>query len=297
MIGLTFINKAKQEMNAIVNNYMVLTDIEALHGVDNEFSSSTSPYVDGDVINHIHTSPRVISLTYALRTPITDSISYFNSIVKSKQRARLIETKEDGSEIEIEGIVTVPPYSRWSDQVSVQIQLYCSDPYWKDVQQVVTDISSTINMHYFPFETEEKLLANDGGISFLDDGVVFGEIDTNTTKNIVNAGDVDTGFKVQIVCVGKTATNPTISNVTTNEWLEINTPVPLQAGDYIEISTVRGNKYVKPSPNRPDITIANIVYSGNDWLQLATGDNELRARSKEGGNSVYFSVFYQRRWQ
>lgn len=297
MIGLTFINKANQEMNAIVNNYMVLTDIEALHGVDNEFSSSTSPYVDGDVVNHIQTSPRVISLTYALRTPITDSLSYFNSMAKSKQKARLIETKEDGTEIEIEGIVTVPPYSRWSDKVSVQIQLYCSDPYWKDVEQIVTDISSTINMHYFPFETEEKLLSNDGGISFPDDGVVFGVIGTDTPKNIVNAGDVDTGFKVQIVCTGKTATNPRISNVTTKEWLEIKTPTPLQEGDYVEISTVRGNKYVKPSPNRPDITIANLVYSGNDWLQLTTGDNELRAGADEGSAAVYFSVFYQRRWQ
>lgn len=291
MIELKFINSRNQEMNAIYNDYMTITDIEALHGVDNEFSSSTSPYFDGDVVDHIRTNPRTIVLTYALKTPIEDSLNYFNKMVKSKQKATLIETRDDGSKIEIEGIVTVPPYTRMTEQVAVQIQLYCSDPYWEDVLTMITDISVVIDMHYFPFDNEEKLLANDGGLAFPEEGIPFGEIDTNSTKIITNEGDVATGIIIQIVALEK-ATNPRITRDNYN-WIGVN--VEMDAGDWIEISTIRGNKYIKS--NREDVDLGNIIYSGNDWLQLETGDNELFARTQEGSHNIYFSIFHKRKWQ
>lgn len=291
MIELKFINSREVEMNAIHNPYMTITDIDALHGVDNEFSSSTSPYFDGDVVDHIRTNPRTIILTYALKSPIETSLNYFNSIVKSKQRATLIETRDDGSTIKIEGIVTVPPYTRLSDQVAVQIQLYCSDPYWEDVLTMVSDISVVIDMHYFPYDSEEQLLANDGGIAFPDEGIPFGEIDTNSTKTITNDGDVAVGVVIEIVALDR-ATNPRITRDSYN-WIGVN--VSMEAGDWIELSTVRGNKYVKS--NITDIGLSNIVYGGNDWLQLETGDNELFARSDEGSHTIYFSIFHKRKWQ
>ncbi len=308
MVELKFINSRNIEMNAIHNQYMTITDIEALHGVDNEFSSSRSPFFDGEVISHIRANPRIIVLTYVLKTPIERSLNYFNSIVKSKQKATLIETKDDGTEIEIEGIVTVPPYTRLSEQVAVQIQLYCSDPYWQDVLTVVTDVSDVIDKHYFPFENEERLLANDGGLYFpaeldeggniITDGIVFSEIDKNSIKTITNDGDVSTGLIIQIVALS-TATNPRIT-INNYNWIGLgseNKPVVLNEGDVVTISTVRGDKYVKPSIERPDISIADIIYSGNDWLQLETGDNELYARSEEGSGTIYFSIFYKRKWQ
>lgn len=291
MIKLKFINSRKIEMDAIYNPYMTITDIEALHGVDNEFSSSISPYFDGDVVDHIRTNPRTITLTYALKPPIADSLNYFNSIVKSKQKATLIETREDGSEIKIEGIVTVPPYTRLSEQVAVQIQLYCSDPYWEDALTMVTDISVVIDMHHFPYESEEKLLANNGGLAFPEEGISFGEIDTNSTKTITNDGDVPVGLVIQIVALD-TVTNPRITRDNYN-WIGIN--VAMEAGDWIELSTIRGDKYIKS--NRSDVSLGSIVYGGNDWLQLETGDNELFARSDEGSHTIYFSIFHKRKWQ
>lgn len=291
MVELKFINSRNIEMDAIHNQYMTITAIDSLHGVDNEFSSSTSPYFDGDVVDHIRTNPRTIVLTYALKTPIEESLNYFNSIVKSKQKATLIETRDDGSKISIEGIVTVPPYTRLSEQVAVQIQLYCSDPYWQDILTMVTDISTVIDMHYFPFENEEKLLANDGGLAFPEDGIPFGEIDTNSTKIITNEGDVAVGVIIQIVALD-TATNPRITRDNYN-WIGVN--IVMDAGDWIEISTIRGDKYIKS--NRDDVGLGNIIYSGNDWLQLETGDNELFARSQEGNHTIYFSIFHKRKWQ
>lgn len=333
MIELKFINSRDEEMNALYNDYMTITAIDALHGVDNEFSSSTSPYFDGDIVDHIRTNPRTITLTYALKTgtirttegikriSIEDSLNYFNSIVKSKQKATLIETTSTGDKITIEGIVTVPPYTRVSEQVAVQIQLYCSDPYWEDVVTIVTDISDTIDKHCYPYESEESLLANEGGLCFtstLDDdgnlvvdgsytdirngntysGLVFGEENTDLTKVISNEGDVPVGMVIEIVALG-TVINPRLTRDSFN-WIGVgdeDKEVVLLDGDYIRISTVRGDKYIKSNRVDIDNNISLIRYTGNDWLQLETGDNELYSGADEGSQNIYFSVFHKRKWQ
>lgn len=307
MLQLEYINARNKSVNALRmyddygNLCATITGIEALHGVDNEFSTSTSPYVDGDFVNHIRTSPRTIILTYALHTPIERSLSYFNSVVKSKQKATLIETRSDGSKIQIEGVVTVPHYTRISDQASIQIQLYCSDPYWQDITTIASEISYYINMHWFPYDTEEKLLANDGGLCFpasLDEsgnlvtnGIVFGTTSTEAVKSLSNEGDVPTGVVITINAIDK-VTNPRVVRDNYN-WIRVN--VVMGAGDWIKVSTVRGNKYIKS--NRSDVNLASIEYSGNDWLQIETGDNEFYATCEEGIQALRFSIEYKRKWQ
>lgn len=293
MIGLEFINAKNISMNAIHNTFMTLTGVDQLHGVDNEYSTSTSPYFDGDYVNHTRTSPRTITLTYSLTPPIEDSLKYFNSIVMSKQKATLVETREDGSQIKIEGVITVPPYTRWSDKCSIQIQMYCSKPYWKDMQTITEDISNIINMHYFPFENAEKLEQLDGGLAFTENGIVFGVYDVDAKKGFTNNGTKPVGMIIEIYALN-TVTNPRISKVNTedNEFIGVN--MVLQAGDWVRINTNKGEKSVS---NAGGEIYNEVVYSGNDWLQLDTGYNELSITSDEGTSNMYFTIYFNQEWQ
>ena len=293
MIGLEFVNAKGISMNAIHNPYMTLTAGDQLHGVDNEFSTSTSPYFDGDYVNHTRTSPRTITLTYSLTPPIEDSLNYFNSIVKSKQKATIIETKEDGTQMKIEGIVTVPHYTRWSDSCSIQIQMYCSKPYWRDLQAIVEDISNVINLHYFPFETAEALQSLNGGLAFPESGIPFGLIDTDAIKGFTNNGTKEVGMIIEIVALRK-VTNPRISKINSqdNEFIGVN--MTLEQGDWIRINTNKGEKSVT---NKDGEIYNEVVYSGNDWLQLDTGYNELSITSVEGTSNMYFTIYYNQEWQ
>lgn len=312
MIDLQFINEAGDQMNAIHNKYMTLTAIEGLHGVDIEMSSTTSPYFDGDSVEHLRVNPRAILMTYSLTSPIPEALDYFNSIVKSKQLASLVETKEDGNQTKVEGIVTIQPYTRWSNNVSITVQLYCSQPYWKDIIPIVDDITHIIDSHYFPFDTEVALQEKEGGLVFLDpsidtdtytdeftrttyQGVVFGTYDENITRRVLNDGDITVGARITIVAFGE-VTNPTIINQTTRDWIQVNRT--LKANDFIEINTQCREKYARL--NGEDIW-DDIQYSGNDWLQIVTGYNELTGASdhKDGevNNNFYFNVECRRGWQ
>ena len=288
MFDLRLVNKSGNTMPAIRNQYMTLTSVEELHGVDNEFATSTSPYFDGDYVDHIRTSPRTISLTYALRPPIADSLKYFNSMVKSKQNATLIETREDGTEISIEGIVTVPPYTRWSDNTSVQVQLYCSKPYWRDLNTIVQDISAVFDLHEFQLDN--------GGLAFPEEGVEFGEYDSSMKKGFINNGDIEVGMTIEIVALG-TVVNPKISLVGSSDFIGVNTT--LNQGDFIIINTERGNKSVQRNgdDNKLVEVYDEVVYSGEDWLQLPTGYNELSVTAENENSNMYFNIYYKQGWQ
>ena len=91
MLQLRYVNAKGLSMNALQIRddkgilRATITAIDGLHGVDLEMSSSTSPYFDGDQVDHMRANPRSITLTYHLHTPIAESLNYFNTIVKSKQ--------------------------------------------------------------------------------------------------------------------------------------------------------------------------------------------------------------------
>lgn len=296
MLQLEFINAKGLSMNALRNKYMTITACDGLHGVDIEMSSSTSPYFDGDQVDHMRVNPRSITLTYHLHTPIAESLNYFNSIVKSKQKAKLIETRDDGTQIEIEGIITVPSYTRLSEATSVQIQLYCSQPYWEDAEIIIEDISTVINMFYFPFENEEKLANLDGGLAFLEEGIPVGLIDVDTTKVIENNGDEAVGMIIEIEALQQLKM-PTLSNVNSNDFIAVNTT--MNANDWIRINTRKGEKSVIKNGEE---MFDEVMYGGDDWLQLDPGINELTITAQDmDGNPItsglYFTIHYRQKWQ
>ena len=221
MLELKFVNAKGQSIDALQIRddsgrlCATITGCDSLHGIDLEMSSSTSPYFDGDQVDHMRANPRSIILTYHLHPPIADSLNFINSIVKTKQKATLIETRNDGTQIEIEGIVNMPPYSRFSEATAIQIRLYCSKPYWEDAEIIVEDISTAINMFYFPFENEEKLAALDGGLAFLEDGIPVGLIDIDATKVFENNGDDSVGMIIEIEAL-QTLQNPMLSKIASN---------------------------------------------------------------------------------
>lgn len=313
MLQLKFVNAKGKSIDALQIRddsgrlCAIITACDGLHGIDLEMSSSTSPYFDGDQVDHMRANPRSINLTYHLCPPIADSLNFINSIVKTKQKANLIETRDDGTQIKIEGIVNIPTYTRLSDATSIQIQLYCSRPYWEDAEIIVEDISTVVSMFYFPFENEEKLAALDGGLAFpvydsegnvINDGIPVGLIDIDATKVFENNGDDSVGMIIEIEAL-QTLKNPMLSKINSdeNEFILVNTT--MESGDWIRINTTKGEKSVVKNGEN---LFNEVSYGGKDWLQLSPGTNELTITAQDlDGNAInsglYFTIHYKQKWQ
>lgn len=279
---LEFITAKGEIMPLTGNANFKLTNVDGLTTANVELSSSTVASMDGDFVNNERTTPRGIVLDMTIEgADVEAKKRYILRYIKPKQKARLRWTQEK-REIEIEGIVESIEMPRFTNLVVMQVSLYCSQPYWQDINFVVQEISEILNTHYFTNIENDMLY-------FPEDGIAFGEYDTNRTKVFVNDGDVSVGMEIRVIALGSVG-NPVIYN-SDGKFFGVNTT--MQAGDEIVISTVKGKKTVYKNGEN---VIADIM-PRSTWLQLEVGENEFTIDSDDGteGN-MYFTLTYKQRY-
>lgn len=286
---LILTNKDGQTLDLLNNDSrFVLSKCDALHGVDTDILTAESPYLDGVEIEHVKAMPRGISMTFTLVPDIREAIDFFTAVVKGKQFVTLTE-RENGREIQIKGVAKIPPYTRMMAACKIDLEIYCGQPYWEDLQQIVGDITMVIPKLNFPMAT---------GQYFTQTGRVFSVLDTSFEKTFTNDGDVSVGMNISITALSQIQ-NPTIYCSTGSQngwWMRLN--LTLQANDMVEICTERGNKYIKI--NGSDMyngqpILSYLEFNGDDWLQLETGENTFNIQPESA--DVYFTISYKRRWE
>lgn len=287
---LIFENKSGQRLDLLNNRkYFCLTAAEGLHGVDVDFVETENTTTDGSTIDNARALPRGIALKLSLCGDVVTGLDLFHSVVKSKQIGTLIK-REGERETKIQGRVTIPPYTRFSNAVAVELQLYCGQPYWEDVQEMVGTISEVVDLLYFPTV----------GRGFPEIGVPFGAINIGATQTIVNDGDTAVGLTIVITALGEVK-NPRIACSTGSQngyYMQLNTT--LNDGDEVIISTHKGAKSItiNGSTYKEGVPILSLLeYVGNDWLQLETGPHLFNITSDTPSANVYFNIFFSRRWE
>ena len=287
---LIFENKNGQRLDLLRNRkYFRLIAAEGLHGVEVDFAETESPYTDGTTVSNARALPRGIALKFALCGDVAASLDLFHAVVKSKQLGKLYK-REGERETKIAGRVTVPPYTRFSSRVTIELHLYCGQPYWEDVAELIGTISETVDLLYFP----------ENGRGFPEIGVPFGSINIEKAQTIANDGDTSVGLTIVINTLGEVK-RPRISCSTgsQNGWyMQLNTT--LNDGDEVVISTHKNNKsitinggsYVGGVP-----ILALLEYMGDDWLQLETGENTFNITSETDSAEMYFYIYFSRRWE
>ena len=286
-------NAKGEELNLLHNQYFVVKSVEALHGTALSYSETESPYIDGSDVNNVRAMPRGILFTLVLIGDISASRDAITAFAKSKQAASLREVTEK-RDITIKGFLRVPTYTRMMRQSTMQVELYCNRPYWSDTAQMIEEIGERIRMLYFPI----------GGVPFgiiTDDspapiGRVFGVINIDREKTIVNDGDAETGMVIEIVATG-TVKNPKISCSTgsQNGW-SMAVAATMQQNDIITIDTTAGQKSIKYNGGDtyggvPILSLLSFV--GDDWLQLEVGTNTFNVES-DGDFNAYFDIKFKR---
>ena len=281
--GLEYIGVNGNVINLFQNKWFCLTHADGLTSVSSSIASSTTPGMDGDKINNIQTQPRGIVLDLEIRRGVSveDAKRYILRTIKPKQRGTLRLTQGDRV-TEIEGSVESVNMPRFGDGVVMQVSLYCSEPYWHDVENVLVEISRIIGLHYFTSTDGDMLY-------FPSDGIPLGEYDLNMTRTYTNDGDADCGMIIHIIALGS-VTNPVIYKAD-GSYIGVNTT--MVKGDEIIINTNSGKKAI----TKNGTNILSKIKSGSTFLQLETGDNELTIDSDGGteGN-VYFMLEFKRRF-
>lgn len=280
---LKYIGVNGNVINLFQNKWFYLTHADGLTSVSSSIASSTTPGMDGDKINNIQTQPRGIVLDLEIRRGVSveDAKRYILRTIKPKQRGTLRLTQGDRV-TEIEGIVESVNMPRFGDGVTMQVSLYCSEPYWSDSENVLVEISRIIGLHYFT-STEGDMLY------FPAEGIPLGEYDLNMTRTYTNDGDADCGMIIHIIALGSVI-NPVIYKTDGSYIGVIDT---MEKGDEIIVNTIRGSKAI----TKNGTNILSKIKSGSTFLQLDTGDNQLTIDSDgDTEGNVYFMLEFKRRF-
>lgn len=303
MLKLDYVSARGDVLPLSESPYFVITHIDGQTSASADLSSSVVGNMDGDKVNNIRAVPRSIILDLRIRggVEVEAAKREILRVVKIKQRGSLVWT-QDGRTITISGIVEVAEMPRWTDSVTMQITLYCEQPFWEDLDAVVEQISEAISLHYFTTHPA-------GMLYFPVEGIPFGAYDTIRTKSFYNDGDVAVGMEITIRALG-TVTNPIIYDSDGNYFglgYEVTTPsaggtassifanpLVLKSGDFVKISTVRGNKTVTLNG---ETNLFSKIKPGSKWLQMEAGDNAFTINSDdESISNMTFSLVFKRRY-
>lgn len=265
-----------------------LVNIDAQTSAATSISSVVIGNTDGDTVNNVQTVPRTIILDLRIIDEVEITKREILNIIKLKQKGRIVWS-QNGNDLEIEGIVEAIEMPRWNNAVMMQITIHCSQPYWENVEFIVSQISEAINLHYFTDFPEDQLC-------FPEAGIPFGQYETTRSKTFYNAGDVAVGMQIEISALA-TVTNPIITN-NRGEFFGCgygtgNRQVVMSAGDIIIINTGKNKKSVTLNGQ----SILTKIKPRSTWLQIDTGDNAFQINSDdESIENMTFSLIYKERY-
>ena len=265
-----------------------LVNIDAQTAANADLSSVVIGGVDGDYVNSAQAQPRDIILDLRILSDVELTKREILYAVKLKQEVAIIWEQENRT-LEIKGIVDGIDMPRWTQATTMQISIHCSNPFWENINYVVTRISEAIELHYFTDYPNDMLY-------FPEAGIPFGEYDTTRTKTFFNSGDVAVGLEIEIVALN-TVTNPIIYD---NEghffgcgYGTGNKKVTMRAGDVIKINTKRNEKSVTLN----GASIFNKIKPSSTWLQIQTGDNTFTVNSDDASvTNMQFALQYKQRY-
>lgn len=268
-------------------NYYLI-NIDSQTAVNSALSSVETINEDGDEVVNAKVQPRTIILELHIISDVEKTKREILNVIKVKQKGTLRCIQNDRT-IEIKGIVESIEMPRWKKGVVIQITMHCEQPFWENIEYVVSRISEAINLHYFTEIVDDMLY-------FPEEGIPFGEYDTLRTKEFINAGDVAVGLEIEIVAY-KTVTNPKIYNQDGKFFGcgsgSGNKQVVMQTGDTIKINTKKNEKSVTLN----GVSILGKVKPQSTWLQLEAGENEFSISSDdESIDNMSFSLIYKERY-
>lgn len=287
---LDYISARGDTLPLVGNNLFTLTNVDGQTYAAASVASNVVGGVDGSIVNNVQANARSIVLDLRINSGVDVEAAKREvlKVVKIKQRGTLSWT-QNGKTLTIAGIVESIEMPRWNNAVSMQITMYCDQPFWEDVDDIVQEISEAISLHYFTDSATDMLY-------FPIEGIAFGEYNAARTKEFYNDGDVAVGLEIVVTALGE-VTNPIIYDGEGNffgiGYGNGDKQVKMYAGDNIIVSTHKGKKRVTLNGQN----VLSKLRPRSTWLQMAAGHNVFTINSDDTSLiNMTFTLTYKQRY-
>lgn len=236
--------------------YQVIS-IEGLNPPQSQLNLTSIVGMDGAVFNSSKLETRNIVITIRINGDVEENRLALYQIFRTKEWCRFYY-KNAHRDVYIDGYVESVECGLFSNSETAQISIICPSPYFKDLEEIIDDISNTVSLFTFPFFINEN------------EPIPFSEFVIARVSNIFNNSSAETGLEIVVNVVG--AFNKlVIRNTETGETLTLN--YSFLEDDIIHIDTNKGQKSVKLIRDGVTLNIFSAVAAGSVFFQLRAGDN------------------------
>lgn len=280
MFELRLENDSGNIVNINDNINYIVTHISGLNPPSASLFMAKSPNRKGGKHNGSTLNERQVVITIKILGDIEANRNALYPWIDTEQYSK-IHYRNGLKNVYCEGFVEDCPVDVFTENEVVSLAIVCGDPYWHDLNEIVTDIAGVIKQFTFPFAIDAA-------------GIPFSTLKETATANIFNGG-AETGVKITIHCYGDIE-NLTIYNVAdTSQKFTLKTK--LLKDWTIVIDTDGSPKTCKAY--RPDGTVVNFmkyVDSNPTWFVLRKGNNQFGYTADNGKDNAEISIGFTNKY-
>lgn len=282
-------------------NYVVIPPVEGLSPPSASLFMSKSPNRKGSKYNGSTLNERNIVITIKILGDIEGNRNALYSWVDTEQYCK-VRYKNGLKDVYCEGYVQDCPIDLFTDNEVVSVAIVCPDPYWKELAEIVADISAVLKQFTFPFaiERKETVLRSspnpDGtpATTTMNKGVPFSTLRENNVSTVLNTG-AETGVKIRINCITDVVNLRIYDARDTSKIFSIMTRLP--SGCVAVIDTESSPK--RCTLIKPDGSTDNLLkYLGSNptWFTLKKGINQFGYTADEGLSGSEITIGFSNKY-
>lgn len=294
--SVTITNNLGEELTITLSDIepesgLFITEIEGLGPVKADINMTDLATQDGAKYNSSRATKR--NIVMHLQFIHVDSIENARQLTYRffPIKGRIVFRIETDNRIaEIDGYIESNEPSIFEEETGAEISIICESAWFRDASlDGIQEISFSDIVSLFEFE-------------FSDDdspSIEFSSIEIKRENVITYHGETNTGFILRMYALGP-FTNPVIYNNETLEKFKIDTNKvqsivgsAIKAGDEIEISTIKNDKYVRFMREGRSYNILNALDVDADWFEIHPGDNIFSYTADTGELNIQFELITQ----
>lgn len=269
MIDVKIKNNIGETLSLSTSNDYTLYDVTGVTPLQMSINSSVNATSDGSTVNSIRSNYRNIVLYVAIHGDIEVNRLKLYKYFPLKQQIS-IYCKTANRDVYIEGYTELIDVKLFTNQQVAQISVMCPQPYFKGVHDFVTYFSQTDSLFSFPFAIGKS-------------GVELSVIGEEIRKNIINAGEIETGMIIEIFATSEVV-NPVIYDVFKRTHIKLN--LTMHANDTIVINTNSGQKGITLLRAGIESNVMGYLVPTSTWLKLYSGDNVFTYDAEAGESNM-----------
>lgn len=253
------IENSNHEILELTGNQMEwqVVSITGLNPPQAQINTTPIAGMDGAKFNSSKLETRNIVILLKINGDVESNRQFLYHYFLTKDWCK-VYFKNENRDVFIEGRVESCEVGLFERGQAMQISILCPQPYFKSVDEIIEEMSSTVDAFVFPFSIN------------VSEPIAFSTLNVTRETNIYNSAEAEAGMIFTIEFAAAVSALEIIDE-TTGETFELN--YSFQEGDLVTINTNKGDKSVRLLRSGIEYNLFSAMVRGSAFFQLKLGDN------------------------